>query len=288
MKAKKQDFGTGFERFCVVICAMAIAMALIFLSIKGPLVMGEISFKAHPLILNQLVGQDIINIFPLSFILMLGAILLAVKKPLAKYLLISTPLFLFYYAISYAIGWDWMATEYHGNNEQYFFYYLGILIGGLIIMLYSLSVFPKNVETSFKKQWLLLYSILMLAFLIIFSSMWIKQVLEVQQMGTTKGYDIAPAAFWLVRTIDLGFCIPLGLLSVYLLWARAKESYAIQFLFYGFFVTQILAVNAMGITMYLNKDPNIKGSEVLFFLLLALLLISGFIFVVSNYKLSRK
>ncbi len=142
---------------------------------------------------------------------------------------------------------------------------------------------PTKQKAFFNKKWLSLYSALMLLFMIAFSGMWVKQIIEVQNTGYTKGYDIAPMAFWLVRTIDLGFCIPLGLISIYLLWTRTDKAYSIQFLFYGFFVTQILAVNAMGIIMYINQDPTISIRELFFFNCMALFLIAGFIYVLGGY-----
>lgn len=288
MFKEKQEFGTMLERSLTSLLAIISGIILIVLSLKGPLGSGEISYHTHPLIVNQLIGQDIINLFPVSLLLIIGGVLLYYKKTLGKYLLISTPLFLIYYALSYTMGWEWMEKSYSGNSEQYFFYYLFVLISALVILLYSLSVFPKKRKGNFKRSTLAVYSVGMGLFLAVFAAMWIKQILEVQATGTTKGYDIAPMAFWLVRTIDLGFCVPLGFISIYLLWTRVSKAFAIQFLFYGFFVTQILAVNAMGITMYLNQDPTIKPGELGFFIFLALLLIVGFIYVIRGYFPKRK
>jgi hypothetical protein len=276
------------ERYTTVVMAILGGITMIFLSLKGPLFLGEISFRTHPLIVNQLLGQDIINILPMSLLMICGGILLLYKKEIGKYLLICTPLYLFYYAMCYAMGWEWMAADYSGNSEQYFFHYLFVLISGVVILLYCLETFPKHRKANFKPLYLGIYSFLMIAFLAVFSAMWAKQVLEVQSTGTTQGYEIAPMAFWMVRTIDLGFCVPLGLISVYLLHKRANQAFAIQFLFYGFFVTQILAVNAMGVIMYLNHDPNISLPELLFFIAMALLLLGGFAFVINGYKAEKK
>ena len=273
-----------FERIFVAMIALAIGFTLIYLGYLGPLFRNVIQFKTHPTVVNQLLGQDIINVFVLSAICFAGGILLLLQKRLGIYLLIMTPLYLFYYAISYALGWEWMAADYSGNSQNYFFYFLGIIVGGLIIMLYCISMFPKNVRNTFKKRSLSIYSVFYVLFLLIFASMWIKEVIEVINTGTTRGYDIAPTAFWLVRVIDLGFCIPLGLISIYLLWTRTNQSYAIQFLFYGFFVTQILAVNGMSLMMYLHHDPMVTLSNIIVFGVLLIILFIGFIYVIRNYR----
>lgn len=114
--------------------------------------------------------------------------------------------------------------------------------------------------------------------------MWIKEVQEVISTGTTHAYDIAPTAFWIIRIFDLGFSIPLGFISVYLLWVRPNTTYPIQFMFYGFFLTMIIAVNAMGFVMLLNNDPTFMIRDLIVFLILALIIIIGFVYVLRNYK----
>jgi hypothetical protein len=164
------------------------------------------------------------------------------------------------------------------------FHFLFILVAALITLLYSLSIFPKNVVSSFKKTGLILYSTIFSLFLLIFAGMWIKEIREVIATGTTRGYDIAPTTFWLVRVFDLGFSVPLGLLSVYLLWARPNTAYPILCMFYGFFFTQIIAVNAMGLMMFLKHDPTFLMRDLMVFLVLALIIFAGFLYIRKNYK----
>jgi len=83
---------------------------------------------------------------------------------------------------------------------------------------------------------------------------------------------------------DLGFSIPLGFISVYLLWARPDTTYPIQFMFYGFFLTMIVAVNSMGFMMFLNNDPTFMMRDLVVFLGLALIISVGFVYVLRNYR----
>jgi hypothetical protein len=77
----------------------------------------------------------------------------------------------------------------------------------------------------------------------------------------------------------------LGFISVYLLWVRPNTTYPIQFMFYGFFLTMIVAVNAMGLVMLLKNDPTFMMRDMIVFIILALIIISGFIYVVRKYKI---
>ena len=280
----ENTFGNSFERIFVALISIATGITLIYLAIEGPLFLHQIRYKTADIINNQLIGQDIVNMFLLSPILIVGGVALFFRKRIAQYLLILTPLYLIYFVLSYTIGWEWSSPKYHGNSELYTYHFLFILISSLVILLYSLSIFTKNVESTFKRKGLIVYSLLFSLFLLVFASMWIKEVQEVISTGTTHAYDIAPTAFWIIRIFDLGFSIPLGFISVYLLWVRPNTTYPIQFMFYGFFLTMIIAVNAMGFVMLLNNDPTFMIRDLIVFLILALIIIIGFVYVLRNYK----
>jgi hypothetical protein len=284
LMTKDNALGNEFERILVSLLAVATGAVLIYLAVQGPLFLGAIRYKTAAVINNQLVGQDLVNLFLLSAISIAGGIALWFRKPVAKYLLITTPLYLIYYVLSYTIGWEWSSPAYSGNSEKYFFYFLFVLIAALIVMLYTLSIFPRDREARFKRKGLAVYSVLFVFFMLVFAGMWMKEVFEVIATGTTRGYDIAPAAFWLVRVFDLGFTIPLGLVSVYLLWTRPAASFPIQFMFYGFFCTMIVAVNAMGITMLLQKDPMFLWRDLAVFLVLGVIVFVGLFYILKNFR----
>jgi len=283
-RVKEDSYGSPFERIFVSLLAVSTGLVLLYLAIKGPLVLGSIKYKTAEVISNQLVGQDVVNLFLLSPILIIGGIALFLKKPVSKYLLIATPLYLIYYVFGYTVGWEWSSPAYSGNSQAFTFHFLFVLIASVIILLHSLAEFPKNVVSRFKKRGLIVYSALFSLFSLIFAGMWVQEIREVIATGTTRAYDIAPTAFWLVRVFDIGFCVPLGLLSVYLLWARPDRAYPIICLFYGFFFTQIVAVNAMGWMMFLKHDPTFLMRDLIVFSVLALIIFFGFFYVRKNYK----
>jgi hypothetical protein len=282
------SLGSEFERIFVGLVAIAAALVLIFLAIQGPLVRGALVYKTNPVTNNQLIGQDAVNLGLLAPLLIIGAVGLFVRKNWAKDLLIATPLFLIYYAISYTVGWEWSSSTYTGNSERYFFYFLFVLIAALVILLYTLAVFPKNVESRFKKGGLAVYSAVFVLFLLVFAGMWIGEIRQLIATGTTRGYDVYPTAFWLVRVFDLGFSIPLGLISVYLLWVRPDKAYPVVSLFYGFFFTQIIAVNAMGWMMFVKKDPAFLWRDLIVFSVLALIILFGYFYIRRNYRVTAQ
>lgn len=282
--AEDEPFGSPFERVFVGFLAVATGLLLIYLAVLGPLWLGAIKYKTAEIINNQIIGQDAVNLFLLSPISIAGGTALFFRKKAAKYLLISTPLYLIYYVLVYTIGQEWSSPEYTGNSQAYAFHFLFILISSLIVLLYSLSVFPKNVTSHFKKPGLAVYSAVFSLFLLVFAAMWIKEVRDVMATGTTRGYDLFPTSFWMIRIFDLGFSIPLGFLSVYLLWTRPRTAYPILMMFYGFFLTMIIAVDAMGLMMFLNHDPTFLVRDMVVFSILAIIIIAGLFYIRKNYK----
>ncbi|MCK7541256.1 MAG: hypothetical protein MZV63_65405 [Marinilabiliales bacterium] len=282
--ATGDSFGSSFERIFIGLTAAAAGLALAFLAVQGPLIQGVVTYKTAPGIMGQLAGQDAVNLVLVGPLLLSEGSCSSSGNPWPKTCSSRRRFSSSTMPSSYTIGWEWSSPAYAGNSERYFFLYLFVLVAALVILLYTLAVFPKNVESRFKKGGLAVYSVVFTLFLLVFGGMWIKEALEVVRTGTARGYDIAPAAFWLVRVFDLGFSIPLGFISVYLLWARPNNAYPVICLFYGFFFTQIVAVLAMGVTMYFAKDPTFLWRDLVVFAVLAAIIAFGFFYVRRNYR----
>ena len=82
--------------------------------------------------------------------------------------------------------------------------------------------------------------------------------------------------------MDLGKTLPLGLLSLYLFKTRPKKSYPLLLLFFGFFVTFTLALNAMMITMIVRNDPTVQPEGLFIFPVLFILSFAGFIYLIKD------
>jgi len=115
--------------------------------------------------------------------------------------------------------------------------------------------------------------------------MWLKEVFLVMSSNYPASYGQNPVLFWVIRYLDLGFTIPLGLLSVYLLWTRPDSAFPVQLLFYGFFITTVTAVCSMGFLMYIDNAPDFSFGGLLVFLALAVIVFTGFVYILKTYKI---
>jgi hypothetical protein len=288
MNAELSPKIAGFEKYFIGIIALFSGFVLIYLSISGPFFLDIIKYKTSLSSISQIKGQDLINLFILSPLLLIGGTALLLNKKIARYILILTPVYLIYYALSMGLGMEWGMTAYTGNCEKYMLYFIFLLIAGLLVLLYTLSVFPKNENISFNKKSLVVYSIIFVLLVSMFAMMWIKEIFEVLEKGGSAGYNQNPALFWMVRFFDLGFSIPLGYVSVYLLWTRPAESLSMQFLFYGFFMTMLTAVSSMSFVMFYEKAPDFTVSGMVLFISLTVIVCLGFLYILSALRKGKK
>jgi len=280
----KDDFGSRFERIVISLLLFMTGAAVLYLSAEGPLILKNIRYRTSLSGAYQVMGQDLANICLMFPVLSVASITLLMKKNVSKYMIMMVPLYLMYYVLSYTLGIEWSSSVYDGNSEKYAFVFLFILVSSLLVLLYALTIFPKNMRSSFGGWLLRIYSSVFTLLILLFASMWVRQVVDVVQTGAAIGYREAPAGFWTIRMFDLGFTVPFGLLSVYLLWTRPDTTCAIQYMFYGFFITMLAAVNSMAVVMLLKKDNDFMPGTMVLFVALLVVVLSGFVFVHKRYK----
>ena len=76
---KDNAFGNEFERILVGLLAVVTGLLLIYLAVQGPLLLGAIHYKSAAVINNQIIGQDVVNLFLLSLISLAGGLNKEVK-----------------------------------------------------------------------------------------------------------------------------------------------------------------------------------------------------------------
>jgi hypothetical protein len=276
-----------FERYVVSITAFVCAGIFAFLAIVGPLGLGILQHRTSQSGIYQLAGQDLADLLLMTPLLVIGGILHLMRRDGAKYFLILTPITLIYTGLSYGIGQEWSNPAYTGNVEGYFWYFLTLIIGGLILGMSSLSMFSEDDAPIFKPRGLKVYVFLVAVFLLFFGMMWVSEVNQVIATGdTTNGsYVSSPTVFWVIRYLDLGVSIPVGFMALYLMLTRPKTSYPIILLFFGFFVTLGTAVNTMALVQLLSGDPELAGTAaagLFIFPVLGILAWAGLLYLIKD------
>jgi hypothetical protein len=264
----------------VAILSAAVVAAM---AILGPLVLGEIEYRTSESGVWQVQGGDIVNLFLIAPILLVGGILHLMRREGSKYLLILTPIALIYTGLSVGIGQEWGDPRYTGNVEQYAWLYLAMVIGGLILLVSTLPLFSERDAPEFGRKGPT-YAALMTVFLVMFTVMWLSELAEVMSTGGSESgaYEETPTLWWVIRYFDIGVTIPLGFMALSLLLVKPKRSYPLVLLFFGFFITLGSAVCAMGWVMWANDDPTMQSGALGLFTGLAVLSYVGLAYLVKD------
>ena len=191
---------------------------------------------------------------------------------------------LLYTGFAYAVFPEWSHPTYTGNSEQFFWLFLILMIGSLVLLISSLSMFSEDDAPEFNPQSLRIYIGLVAIFLTLFLIMWLGEILEVITTGDTSTgtYQEAPTIFWVIRYLDVGITIPLGYIGLYLLWTRPKKAYPLMLLFFGFFVTLATAVVGMAIVLLIKQPQDLQPAGLVIFPTLMILSWAGFFYLIKN------
>jgi hypothetical protein len=277
--------------YAVAVIALISAIALALTATLGPLGIGMIHYRSSQSGIWQIEGNDLANLALMVPLLLLGGVLQFARKSASKYLLVLTPITLMYTGLSYGIGEEWGNPAYTGNVENYFWLFLILIVGGLLLLVGSLQQFSERDAPSFGTRGLRVYVGVFVFFFLVFAYMWISQIIQVINTGDLAGnaYSSAPVVFWTIRYLDLGFSIPLGLFALFLLLSNPRKAYSLVLLFFGFGLTTGTAVNTVAIVEVVNHDPSVSGSAasgLLLFPILGILVYAGFYYLIRD-KLKR-
>ncbi|TFF93361.1 hypothetical protein EU546_06300, partial [Candidatus Thorarchaeota archaeon] len=261
--------------------ALLVGIVVIAVSIMGPLLLGIIQHRTSPSGNYQIVGQDLADMLLLGPLCLIGGSLFLPGNRQAKYFLVLTPVALIYKGLTYGLGQEY--AMYSGNVESFFWLFMAMIIGGLIIGMKSLTLFEKEDAPELNERGTYEFVVVTGVLLFMFFMMWTGDTLQVISTGDTPlgSYSNAPMVFWAIRYLDLGLTIPLGFISLYLILTRSKSAYPVILLFSGFFITLGTAVNAMGWYQFLSGDPELQLPALGIFGFLGALTWAGFIFLVK-------
>lgn len=271
--------------------ALLCAAVLIALAALGPSGTGDIQYRTTQSGVWQVMGQDMADLFLLAPLLLIGGALQLTKRDAAKYFLVLTPLTLMYTGLSLGVGQEW--TTQDGNVEGFFWMFLSLVVGGLLLLIGVLPRFGPGDGAGLQPRRLAAFVGIMALVLLLFAGMWVGQISEVVATGDLAdgSYSGSPNAFWTVRFLDLGICVPLGFVSLFMLLRRPEKGYPLVLLFFGFFLTMAVTVNAMAAIQLLNGDPAAAsmGAGLMIFPTMAMLFLIGLLYLTGlGYLLRRR
>ena len=282
---KTEMVGSGtFERYAIGLLAIATGLAIASVSVLGPLVLGIIRYRWSDYSIRIVMGQDLIHLLLVVPICLIGGLLRLIGNTKSRFLLVVLGPYLIYQFLLLAIAPEWAHPDYAAQiptSQYYFWLYILVATGGLVIMLDSLSQFRQEKTPELNRTLTTSIFIYIFAFAVILSTIWIVQIARVLSEGNAaKPYFRSPTVFWWIRRFDLSIVIPLALASVYAFVTRKNSGgYGLLLLGTGSLLLAFPVVAGSQLYTYIVLPGASNIIEIIFFLVVTLPIFPSYLYL---------
>ena len=234
---------------------VALALGMTASAIAGPLALDVVRFAVSPNMVNQLVGGEVVSLVVVTPIAIVAAVLWTRGASSAFVLAMAPALYAVYIYVQFIAGPQY--GRYPGNSELLFPLYLGLVILGWLVAWRAWGGLQTVVLPPLGRRLRRTVAALIVLPNAVFALAWIASIVQV------VGADVPPSAyaddetlFWLIRLMDLGAVIPIGIgIAVGLFRDRSWATRA-AYAFVGFQALIGAAVAGMAIVMAVRDDPS--------------------------------
>ena len=264
-----------FERYAVGSVAVLVCLAIASVSILGPLALGLIHYRWSAYSTLIVAGQDLVHLFIIAPLCLIGGVLRMMRSPKSKYLLVAVGPYLIYQFALLAVAPEWAHPDYASQaatSQNFFWIYAIAVFGGLLFTFDSLSQLLPEPPPALSRRVLAAICLYTVAFAVFLSILWISQIFRVLASGATiPAYYRAPTVFWWIRILDLSAVVPLVLLSLYAFITRRNSGgYALLLLGVGSLMSAAPVLAGSQLYAYAALPTSGNMVEVLFFSAVAL------------------
>jgi hypothetical protein len=250
--------GGRLERRALALALGALGFGLAVVAVLGPLMTGEIEYHVTETLRNQTIGLDAVSLFLVAPISMVAAVLVLRNHVAGAALALGVGAYTSYMFVQYILGPEYERLP--GDNERLFPLYLLLFAFGWLVVLAAWNALEAERLPSSRDRDRSIGAIVLpvLAFLAFVRYL---PALADWMSGTPDdpGYLAGPTFAWAIAMLDLGVFLPATIVTCAGLLRSATWSGKALFTVIGWFALVGTAVAAMGITMYINDDPNASG-----------------------------
>lgn len=223
-------------------------------AVLGPLVLGVIRFHVSSAMENQLIGGELVSLFLAAPAAILAAVLWWRSHPAAPVIALGASLYALYTYPQYVVGPQY--ERYAGNSEFFFPLYLTLILLALGVTIVAWSRLGRMKLPELSRPLRAFLSAVLSFVSVAFALAWVGSIAAVLGGSPTIGeYQQDQTLFWLIRLMDLGIVIPVGLLTAIGLMRRASWSSRMAYAVVGFQTLLVSAVASMAVVMSKRDDP---------------------------------
>jgi hypothetical protein len=230
---------------------------------------------------NQLLGGELTSLFLAAPMSLVAGILWWRGKAVAPIVAMGPAGFGLYTYIQFVLVPDY--SRYPGNNERYFPLYLALVGLSWVLLWRSWRHLSSSAIAAPSRRLAVTTGTLLVVVNAAFALAWCGSIAAELRGPLTPDYIEHPTAFWLIRLMDLGFVIPIGLVTGIGLLRNSRDAVRMAYSFVGVQLLLACAVAGMAIRMSIRDDPGVttallllsNGGAVAFIVVYVLLLRSA-------------
>ncbi len=233
--------------------SITLGVAISAAAILGPLAFKTIKFRTSENIETQFMGGEIVSLGLVAPALVGASIMWLRGHRLAPAVAIGPSLYAVYTYVTVIGGQEY--GRYPGNVEKFFPLYAALVGGGAVLAGYSwrhladASIPPPSsgLRRSLATIFLGVSSFVAIA--------WTAQIRNVLTGSPPADYLEAPTLFWLIKSLDFGFCLPALAFAGIGLLRRNPLAECAACALAGFSTCLVGSITGMAVAMEIRNDP---------------------------------
>ena len=260
-RGQSEDMQGSHNYRSLSLSLVALGVALAVIAILGPLVLDVIRYRVSGRMLSQLRGADTVSLFVVAPLSLIIGLLAHRGHRAAPALALGPAAYTLYMVAEAIVGPDYVRTA--GNDERFFPLLLAtfVLAGAVALRAWSL-IDPPGQARSCRGRERAVGGLLVGLGVFLVLGRYVPALADAMRARPSSAdYLAGPTIFWTIALEDLGIVIP-GLLVVGLgMWRGSQWAARASFVVVGWAALVPLAVAAMGVTMYLDRQPSASAAS---------------------------
>jgi hypothetical protein len=231
-----------------------LALGMVTSAVLGPLMLGIVTFPVSPAMENQLVGGEVVSLLLAAPVAALAGTLWLRGHRLAPVAAIGPAIYAAYMYAQYVVGPEY--SRHEGNSERAFPLYLLLVLCGWLLAARSWVAIGALDLPALGPRLGRGLGLALVGLNTLFALAWIGSLVPlVTGSEPSAEYLADQTLFWVVRLMDLGFVIPVGLATGVTLLRKLPMATRLAYAWVGAQTLLTAAVCGMAWVMELRDDP---------------------------------
>jgi hypothetical protein len=203
---------------------------------------------------------------------LIAAVLAARRHPVAPLLALSVGVYALYTYMQVIIGQEYLRLP--GNVEKFFPLLLVVFLAAEAVIVLAWRLAPPTPRPTPRLERVGAMVLLLVAAFLVFGQHLRPILIAWRDPAALTEYASSPTPFWMVKLMDLGIIVPAAVVTAIGLLKGAAWARRVMYVLFTGYTCLAISVAAMGLVMYVNRDPDSSLGLAGGFLVFALVFVS--------------